>query len=102
MKVLLFVVTCMFLFASPAFSDGSLTHLRCKSGLISLGENKLEVLSKCGEPGSKDTIGRRVSGGSGYINTEVWTYNFGSHDFIHTLEFQGGTLKSIKRDNRGF
>jgi hypothetical protein len=102
MKVLLFIVICMFLFVYPALSDDSLTHLRCKSGLIAIGENKLEILSKCGEPDSKESIERRVPGGSEYTNIDIWTYNFGSHDFIHTLEFKGGTLKSIKRGGRGF
>jgi hypothetical protein len=89
--------------AQPAFGDD--THLRCKSGgLIAVGESKLEVVSKCGEPASKDTVERRIPGSvpTGYVTIEQWTYNFGPSDFIYMLEFQGSTLKTIKRGERGF
>ena len=105
MKTLLFIFVIMFSVVCQAFAAGdSLSDLRCKSGLVMLGESKLEVLSKCGEPSSKSTVDRRVPGYSKpvYVTIEEWTYNFGSRDFIHTLEFEGSVLKAIKRGDRGF
>ncbi len=104
MKILLFILVAMFSVVCQAFSDDSLSDLRCKSGLVMIGESKLEVVSKCGEPASKDTVDRRVPGSVGpqYVKIEEWTYNFGPTDFIHVLEFQGATLKAIRRGDRGF
>lgn len=105
MKTVLFIFISMFSFAYPAFGDDYITDLRCDSGLIMLGESKIEVLSKCGEPAGKDISERRVPGSfrpPSYITIEEWTYNFGPRDFIHVLEFQGTTLKAIRRGARGF
>lgn len=105
MKIVLFVLICMFSIVCPAFGDD--TYLRCPSGgLIGVGESKLEVVSKCGEPASKDSTERKVyvpgSTQPAYVTIEEWTYNFGPRDFIHVLEFQGSKLKKIKRGERGF
>ncbi|MGA2401575.1 MAG: DUF2845 domain-containing protein [Syntrophobacteraceae bacterium] len=104
MKIVLFILISMFSVVYQAFGDDSLTDLRCNSGLIMIGESKLEIVSKCGEPGSKETIERRVPGSvrPSYVTIEEWTYNFGPRDFIHVLEFQGATLKAIRRGTRGF
>jgi hypothetical protein len=104
MKTILFIFISIFSLIAQAFSDDSLTELSCKSGLIMIGETKLQVVSKCGEPGSKDTTERRAPGSVGpqYVTIEEWTYNFGPYDFIHVLEFQGATLKAIRRGDRGF
>jgi hypothetical protein len=103
-KIVVLVLISMFSVVFQVFGDDKLTDLRCKSGLIMLGESKLEVISKCGEPNSKDTFERRVYGGSqpAYVTVEEWTYNFGPRDFIHVLEFQGVKLKAIRRGDRGF
>ena len=104
MKTALFILVIMFSVVLQAFADES--SLRCKSGLIMLGETKIEVLSKCGEPGSKSTVDRKVAGSSSsrvlYVTVEEWTYNFGPRDFIYTLEFQGSKLIGINRGERGF
>jgi hypothetical protein len=103
MKTAIFVLIIMFSVVFQTFADDS---LRCKSGsLIMLGESKLEVASKCGEPGSKSTVDRRVAGSGSrvmYVTIEEWTYNFGPRDFIYTLEFQGSKLTAINRGERGF
>ena len=104
MKIVLFILIIMFSVVYQAWSDDALTDLRCKSGLIMIGESKLEIVSKCGEPASKETVERRVPGSvkGAYVTIEEWTYNFGPHDFIHVLEFEGSTLKAIRRGSRGF
>jgi hypothetical protein len=106
MRIVLFILISIFSVVCQTYADDYLTDLRCNSGLIMLGESKLEVVSKCGEPVSKDTTDRRVPGSSSsnpaYITVEEWTYNFGPYDFIHVLEFQGTTLKAIRRGARGF
>jgi hypothetical protein len=104
MKIALFILIIMFSVVFQALADDSLTDLGCQSGLVRIGESKLEVLSKCGEPAGKSTSEQRIPGSRppSYVTIEEWTYNFGPRDFIHTLEFQGATLKAIKRGDRGF
>jgi hypothetical protein len=99
MKILL--VLLIFLGMFSVVCQAREDSLRCKSGLVMLGESKLEIVSKCGEPASKDTSERRAPGHK-YVTIEEWTYNFGPSDFIHVLEFEGSTLKAIKRGDRGF
>jgi len=104
MKVLLLVLIGMFSVVFPAFGDDYLSTLRCKGGLITLGANKLEIESKCGQPASKATVDRRVPGTvrAEYVQIEEWTYNFGPTDFIHVLEIDGASLTAIRRGGRGF
>ncbi len=104
MKTALLTALLLVSFAIPAFADDPLTDLRCKSGLIMVGETKLEVVSRCGEPAGKSTVERRLprTVKPTYVTIEEWTYNFGPSDFIHVLEFEGSTLKAIRRGSRGF
>jgi hypothetical protein len=104
MKIVLFVLLIVFSVVYPAIGDDSLTSLRCKSGLIAIGTNKLEVVSKCGEPNSKGTVERRAQGGTRaeYVQIEEWTYNFGRSDFIYVMEIEGASLTAIRRGGRGF
>ncbi|MHC1730114.1 MAG: DUF2845 domain-containing protein [Syntrophobacteraceae bacterium] len=104
MRIVLFILVITFSVVYQASGDDSLTDLRCKSGLIMLGESKLEIVSKCGQPASKETVERRVprSVKPAYVTVEEWTYNFGPSDFIHVMEFEGSTLKAIRRGSRGF
>jgi len=108
MKKVLFAL-CLMLLPCPVFADDWNSSMRCKSDVVSKGATTLEVLKKCGEPVTKDTVVE--SGGvyrdhGGYYRDQVeymdWTYNFGPYDFIYVFRFKGGTLLGIKRGGRGF
>ncbi|WP_019867004.1 DUF2845 domain-containing protein [Methylovulum miyakonense] len=115
---LLPLLACL-LFSPPILA------LRCGHELVDLGDNKNDVLDKCGEPESIDShIERR--GASNYANArnglhspgtsigygqqqyievdvlvEEWVYDFGRRRLRQYLRFENGRLREIKTLNRG-
>lgn len=83
--------------ASVGLAADYVPSLRCGPKLVSVGDNKLDVLSKCGEPDMRE----KITGLYGSQVEEEWIYNLGSGDFMYTLTFEGGALKSIARGGRG-
>jgi hypothetical protein len=89
--------------------------MRCGSKLVMIGDTKVDVVSKCGEPVGRDKVVRsssakkpgKKSGASGKKVQErsrvdeQWVYDLGPHDFSYTLSFEGVELKSIGRGGRG-
>jgi Protein of unknown function (DUF2845) len=112
MKLVAIAVFCLFSLGSAAFAYDSVSTVRCKDGMISVGSSQMEVLSSCGNPLTKNRItqtsGRPDGYYSGYrgreITTELeeWAYNFGKGDFLYTFQFEGSTVKRILRGSRGF
>ncbi|MCG6535362.1 MAG: DUF2845 domain-containing protein [Syntrophales bacterium LBB04] len=85
---------------------------RCGKDVVLLGDNKADVLVKCGTPqfteveGGKTTTQRGLEGSpdayeSETVKIEKWYYNQGPSDFIYVLTFYGGNLRSIERGGRG-
>jgi hypothetical protein len=68
---------------------------RCGTYIVSIGDNKLQVLQKCGEPTFKELIKT-----DGFI-VEKWYYDCGSQRFIQTLTFSGGYLQAIEAGDYG-
>lgn len=104
---------------------------RCSGRIVSVGDTKFDVLTKCGEPSFKDTwIENRISRdfyrdlfrseerGSKrkleredyreplfveeYVVIEEWTYNLGSTRFIRYLRFENGKLVRIRTGDYGY
>ncbi|MDH4231699.1 MAG: DUF2845 domain-containing protein [Nitrospirota bacterium] len=90
--------------------------LRCGNNLVDVGDRKIDILTKCGDPElidewyeeetfrrspEIDRFGedrrRRVM-----IHVEEWTYNFGPTRFIYILKFKNGELVEIKTGDHGF
>ena len=101
MKVSALFILANALILALCISVGSaadqVASVRCGSRLVMVGDNKLDVLSKCGEPDMRE----RITGLYGSQTEEEWTYDFGSGDFIYTLTFEGGNLRRIARGGRG-
>lgn len=100
-------VSALWFIGTPelAFSQGSLSSLRCGSRLILIGETKADVAVKCGPPLYQQYVGERIVRtryGYDKIIVEEWVYNFGPTDFLHTLRFEGGRLADIRRGERGY
>jgi len=103
---LFFIFGVLFLvYVSNARADG----FWCGSKLISVGETKLEVISKCGPPDdseivSYDTMWSFSSSGNLTASTkkvENLYYNCGDGRFIRILTFIDGKLTSIKNGGYG-
>lgn len=86
----------------PMLADASSTY-RCASALVSTSAPSAEVLSKCGEPVSRDFLGyREVVDSYGFrneVNVEEWVYG-PKNGMYHFLRFEGGRLIEI-RSKRG-
>lgn len=92
---------------SLSFASSATAAMRCGSKLVRIGDTKVEVLARCGEPLARDYIGEDTFIGSGDAvlqerTVEEWTYNFGSRKFMQILRFRGNRLIDIRSGDRGF
>jgi hypothetical protein len=94
---------------------GHADSLRCGNQLALLGNTRLEVRAKCGEPDDvvHSTLERRTT--IAYykhiayaeeqaiiVPVEVWTYNFGPHRLMYRLRFINGVLEGMEPMGYGF
>jgi len=107
-----------FLLAAAVFvlypTSASAQYLRCKNEAINVGDSRVAVLQRCGEPVSKDTFCKPVDSQSAQQNAsgahivvvapcqnlDQWTYNPGYGQFMTTLEFEGEKVTAIKYGDR--
>ena len=107
-KIALFSLLFTLCIGGNAFSA-----FRCGPELVVVGDDKLEVLLKCGEPSYSELTsmesGRRYgedlrfgsrSRGTTYF-VEKWFYNCGPHEFIRILTFKNGRVRSIEAGQYG-
>ena len=75
------------------------SSIRCGNNLISVGDLKIKVLDRCGEPISKEEIEldpyRRKGRNSKYRFLEQWIYEF-HYGYYDVLTFKGGKLIKIE------
>jgi hypothetical protein len=85
--------------------------LRCKGDIVEVGDSKIDIFRKCGEPYFKDTYCEnkpfRVKQKDGTFNiiehcenVDVWTYNPGKGQFWTNLYFTEGKLREMKYGDR--
>jgi hypothetical protein len=89
-------------------SGNAFAAFKCGQVLITRGDDKMEVLLKCGEPSFSEMTslesGRRYGEdlrfGSNSRRTtyfvEKWYYNCGPHEFIRILTFRNGRVRNIE------
>lgn len=99
MKML--VLLCLLVAATDVLA------LRCGRQLIQVGDHKLDVLEKCGDPEwieqRTGLRGNRLRHPYGALELdqyeqiliEEWIYNFGRRKFQQLLYFENGVLKQI-------
>jgi hypothetical protein len=83
------------LLVAPAFAGSS---IRCGNYLVSVGDLKIKVLDRCGEPISKEEIGlnsHKHRRGKNIRFLEQWIYEF-HHGYYDVLTFKGGKLVKIE------
>jgi hypothetical protein len=106
-------ITLLILFFLLYSGGQVFAAFRCGPNLILIGDDKAEVLLKCGEPSFSELTslesGRRygrdlshgsVSGKSTYF-VEKWYYNCGPHKFIKILTFRNGIVRNIESGDYG-
>jgi hypothetical protein len=100
MKFPAFLIIAALLCAAPRPAHA----MRCGERLVYIGDTKAEVLAKCGEPFSADTVAVetvRVDGDRSFdLPVEEWVYNQGPDTFLKILIFKGGRLEKIEDGDR--
>jgi hypothetical protein len=102
-RIALFIIFFIFLSSGNAFAA-----FKCGRELINIGDDKMEVLLKCGEPSFSELTslesGRRYGedlrfGTNSRRTTyfvQKWYYNCGPHEFIRILTFRNGRVRDIE------
>ncbi len=101
-KVLMLVLAFSTLTATSAACGQS---LRCRNGLVSVGDSTESVQKACGEPDRRETNCEsgppqgdpRVTG---CLEGENWIYRPGYGQFVTTLRFEDGALVKITYGDR--
>lgn len=99
---------CLTLFVTHSVYAES---LRCHGDIVEIGDAKVDVYRKCGEPALKDnycektpvTI-KQLDGSYDTIEhceyIDVWTYNPGKGQFWTNLYFSEGKLREMRYGDR--
>lgn len=90
--------TLLLALLSAAFqAQAQAETLRCGSQLVSLGDRRLEVLQKCGEPAFRDLVGYSLGQNQRReYPIEEWVYG-PSNGMLSILTFEGSRLRAIER-----
>lgn len=69
-----------------------------------MGDGKLDLLEKCGEPVFRDpTLEKRAYGeGWATVQVEVWTCDFGPQSFVHFATLENGKVVRVERGGYGY
>jgi Protein of unknown function (DUF2845) len=108
MKVIHGFAICLAVFLSHSVKAES---LRCNGDIVEVGDAKVDVYRKCGEPVLKDSYCENIpikikqNNGSYNIiercnNIDVWTYNPGKGQFWTNLYFSEGRLREMRYGDR--
>jgi hypothetical protein len=104
-----FFLSIVFSFFCLFLCLGNASAMRCGNNLVDVGDTKIEVLAKCGEPTLKEDVGDDFETESDEIGrrktrrfVEEWTYNFGPTRLIHILTFKDGKIVRIRTGDKGF
>ncbi len=104
----LFLFFLALLLATPYLNMYAAT-LDCAGGIISVGDTRVDLLAKCGEPDHKEShdeeIVERLDDGARlklFITVEEWTYNFGPTQFMRIVTLKNGTVAGIRTGNYGY
>ncbi len=91
----------------PAAADG----MSCPGGVISVGDSRLDVLGKCGQPTLVEArpaqvtewVGDRVQGASRTvtITVETWTYDLGSSRLLQYVRLEAGKVVNVRTGGYG-
>jgi hypothetical protein len=97
------VLVCIVMLGLLA-SPGDALALRCGGSLVSVGDVRLEVAAKCGEPSEKTLYyeERKIGRSTRIVPVEVWIYNFGPQRFVYFLTFEKGKLVETRTGGYGY
>ena len=107
---LIVVVSVILAMQAPAFAVDSGT-MRCKGGIVSVGDSAGEVLARCGQPATTSQSAKKVvekgqnANQTKTITTIIvdnWIFNFGPNQFQYRLELQDGRVSRMESLDYGY
>jgi len=93
------------LLAAPAAAQAE--TLRCEGGIVAVGDWKLDLLGKCGEPTLKEEVPATTGVlhwpgvTSAMLARERWSYDFGPCAFVVHVTIELGVVTAIERGEHG-
>ncbi|WP_136526737.1 DUF2845 domain-containing protein [Geomonas ferrireducens] len=102
---------CVTLAAFDCASAADSESMRCKGGIVSIGNSAGEVVAKCGEPATATQSSRKLVEKGTYgtktatvttIVVDNWIFNFGPSEFQYQLELQDGRVCRIQSLDYGY
>jgi hypothetical protein len=77
---------------------------RCDPADLRVGDSKLDLLAKCGEPAVKESRleKRPGAGGAVTVQVDVWTYDFGPQSFVEHATLEDGKVTRVDRGGYGY
>jgi hypothetical protein len=98
-------------FLPAARAGGTESSIRCRGGVVAVGDPTIDLLGKCGVPRLREVVAYDtgavltmgpVFGRAAVGTTERWTYDFGPQQFAMTVTVEGGKVFQVERGNRGY
>ena len=83
------ITTALFMFAGS--TQATENTFRCGQKLVHIGETKIDVLDKCGEPQLKELVS-----GADERRVEQWVYKRSTRQLTRILTFEGIRLVMIE------
>ena len=112
MKKVLIIYGFLLVVVLGAFPSAE--AFRCNARIVSVGEQKFDILAKCGEPTFRDwreeavtetfydPLLKRIVKHKAHILVEEWTYNLGPHNLLYILQFENSKLVKIRTGGYGY
>jgi uncharacterized protein DUF2845 len=97
---------------TPARSEPTApTRPRCEPSALRVGDAKLDLLAKCGEPALRERAEQRAPtvataasppGALAAVEVEVWTYDFGPQQLVRFVTLEDGRVASVETGSYGY
>jgi hypothetical protein len=89
----------------PAPAPAADSSFRCDGGLVSVGDSKVDLLARCGEPTLVEERPAKQwtsTGARAFVTVERWTYNFGPNRFLQFVTLVTGKVTAVERGSYGY
>jgi len=103
------LVAVLFFLLLPVPADALQSgSMRCRNGIVSMGDTIADVLKKCGPPAFQDrrdetsSYGPRHARSYSNVTVDDWTYNFGPQEFMYAVTFRNGRVSKIESLDMGY
>jgi Protein of unknown function (DUF2845) len=103
------LLLCFLAFMAIPCVNAYADMLSCKGGIVSVGDSRIDLVTKCGEPDWKDSHTEEISEWLDkdtktklIVTVDEWTYNFGPSQLIRIVTMKNGRISDIRTGNYGY